>query len=134
MVTGRSNGVEVMVQALAEYPGDERETIDGPAGHVLDGYWSPNAIHDDGSRFGSGKKLLKKAARRGQVIEVLKEADQRLAIRGRPWGGANAPVDKKPVQAVQAGALAAGAPVIRLITDEVGGTATGVRGQREEAP
>ena len=122
------------MQALAEYPSDERETIDGPAGHVLDGYWSPNAIHDDGSRIGPAKKLLEKTARRSQVIEVLKEADQRLAFRGRPWGGANAPVDEKPVQAVHAGAFAAGAPVIRLITDEVGGTATGVRGQREEAP
>ncbi len=122
------------MQALAEYPSDERETIDGPAGHVLDGYWSPNAIHDDGSRFSLSKKLLEKPARRGQVIEVLEEADQRLAIWGRPWDGADAPVNEKPVHAVHAGALAAGAPVIRLITDEVGGTATGVRGQREEAP
>ena len=78
MVAGRSNGGEVLMQALAEYPGDERETIDGPAGHVLDGYWSPNAIHDDGSRIGPGKKLLEKLARRGQVIEVLEQADHRV--------------------------------------------------------
>jgi hypothetical protein len=80
-VAGRADGVEVGMESFIEYLSSIRETFLGPAGHVLDGYWSPDAVHDDGSRIGPGKKLLEKAARRDQVIQVLEQADQGLAIR-----------------------------------------------------